>query len=177
MTQKEYENWVLDKIMTPMRENEIKDLFSFLGTVERISRGKSSSSDFQIKNKDMKDMKIEVTSVNLVSPYGVDFLTIDKIEDKIRHIIGKSDMTNATKKIGVIYFDIKIRVFKDFSLVDYSKICTENNLDCLVLMTDRASINGESSREVYPNIVFFSEQSLFTDAEQKNIIHKISNNF
>lgn len=124
---RDYENYIRDRFISPMRENEVKQFFSPLGVVERISRtNQKKTSDFKIEDE---NLLIEATSINTVvvgeqDGYGNIPINlpanenkfIERIDKKIGHAEEKED-TPGYYKVVVICYDVVI-----FSLAKNSQI-------------------------------------------------------
>ena len=164
---KQYENDIRSKIESPIREREVKELFSPICELEKIKE-KMGKKTFDFKNENEK-LLIEVTSLN-TPPYpdpDFEINLIDRINNAIRHIEEKdaSEFQDYLKG-GVIFWSILFNLFSQIGKIIQSKnilaetIFPESKLDFLVLLPESASINGRSSRELYPPIAYVKEKSV-----------------
>jgi len=122
-----HEDHMRTKIISPMREDEVKQIFSPLGVVERISRtNQKKTSDFKIENE---KLIIEVKSINTTvageqDEYGNIPINlpanenefVKKINRRIEYAEEKED-TLRYYKVVVICYDVVI-----FSLAKNSQI-------------------------------------------------------
>jgi hypothetical protein len=114
---KKYEDHIRTDIISPLREGEVKQFFSPIGELKRISRSQSKTSDFTIESE---NLLIEVTSINTVvvgeqdehgnipinlPPNENEF--IKKINRKIGHAEKKEDHVGY-HKVVVVYYDTPI---------------------------------------------------------------------
>lgn len=170
----QYEDYVRSGIESKNQEQEVKELFSPIGELEKIKEKKGEKT-FDFKNENEK-LLIEVTSLNTPAYPDPDFEInlIDRINNKIRHIEEKdaSEFQNYLKG-GVIFWSILFDFFSEIGKIIRSKnilaetIFPESKLDFLVLLPESASINGKSSRKIYSPITYVKEKRVQELFEKK----------
>jgi len=171
---KQHEDDIGSKIENPIREQEVKELFLPIGELEKIKEKKVKKT-FDFKNENEK-LLIEVTSLNTPAYHDPNFKInlIDRINNAISHIEEKdaSDFQDYLKG-GVLFWSILFYFFSEIGKIIQSKnilaetIFLGSKVDFLVLLPESASINGRSSREVYPPIVYVKEKRIKELFEKK----------
>jgi hypothetical protein len=162
---KKYEDYVRSGIESPIREQEVKELFSPIGELEKIKERKGEKTfDFKYENE---KLLIEVTSLD-TSPcpnLDIEIDLIDRINNAISHMEEKdaSEFQDYLKG-GIIFWSILFDFFSEIEKIIRSwdildkTIFPESKLDFLVLLPDSASVNGRSSRELHPPFVYVKEK-------------------
>jgi len=170
----QYEDDIRSRIESKNQEQEVKVLFSPVSELEKIKEKKGEKT-FDFKDESEK-LLIEVTSLNTPAYPNPNFEInlIDRINNAISHIEEKdaSEFQDYLKG-GVVFWSILFDFFSEIGKIILSRnildktIFPKSKLDFLVLLPESASINGRSSRELYPPIIYVKEKRVQTFFENK----------
>ena len=169
---KKYNDGINSAIISPNRESEVVLSVNPSLNIEKIKEKKNvKTPDFIVESE---SVFIEVTSINnppiigeKINPSSIDIPR--KLSDAIEHIEEKDKLGNDDFLIGgVVFIDLIINTFTDImeekALTDYiqkSSFLT-SEIDFLFVRADSANINGVSSEELYPSLIFVKEDGIKT---------------
>ncbi len=162
---KKYEDYIRSKFISPGREQEIMELFSPIGELEKIKRKEGeATADFKCENE---KLIIEVTSLDIPSDQDIKIDLIAKMNRAIGHIEEKdtSEFQDYSKG-GIIFYSVEFNFFSKIGeIVNSTNILGEtifpaSTLDFLCFIPDLASINDRSSRELFPPVIYVKKKEL-----------------
>lgn len=166
---KKHQTWLKTNTFSPLNEKEIVEIFSPLGKVVKIKEIPNQKTfDFKI---DEEKILTEVTSLDFMVDAKITITEnkiIYKMQKAIGHIVEKDTKGfQDYYKGGVIFYTIlfdffsKIRdLIHNVKFLETAEIF-KNNLDFLVFLPERASINNKSSRKTQPPVFYVKNQDLF----------------
>lgn len=167
---KNYEDYIQSGIINQKREQEVRELFSPIGELEKIKRKKGETTiDFKCENE---KLIIEVTSLNTPSYQDIEIDIITKMNTAIEHVEEKdtSEFRDYSKG-GIIFYSAEFNFFSKIGkIINSINILNEtifpvSKLDFLGFIPDLASIDGRSSRDLFPPVIYVRKkriQELFT---------------
>ena len=162
---KKYEDYIRSEFISPGREQEIMELFSPIGELEKM-KTKKGETTIDFKCKDEK-LIIEVTSLNIPPYHDIEIDLIDRINTAIEHMEEKdtSEFRDYSKG-GVIFWSTVFGfISKIGEIINSTNILDEtifqvSKLDFLCFIPDLASINGRSSRELFPPVIYVRKKRI-----------------
>jgi len=182
VSKNEIEQYEVDlrALVTKWREEEVKQIFSYLGKVERVPRSnRKKTSDFKIEDE---KLIIEITSINtapvgeqdedgcipLNLPHNEDAF-IEKINRGIEHAEEKED-TRGYSKIAVIHndpamFGLKPDFMEKLFDPDFIKKTgfLSSSLDGLMFLPPKLAILGDDSDIKIPGSVCYVKEQKMVD--------------
>ena len=172
---RKYIDLMLSDVLSPAREEKIRQIFSVFGDVEKLGRGEQKTYDFVIKSK---RILIEVTSINLVSQDGstLELPTMQKFILKLNRAIQHGDekvpphgCEDYFKIVAIFYDSMYMAVGRKYVdlLFDQNFVKNKTNIclskmDAVIFVPEDAYIMSPSGEISYPHIAYVKSQKLFS---------------
>ncbi|MFH0860071.1 MAG: hypothetical protein V1921_02625 [Candidatus Altiarchaeota archaeon] len=172
-----YQDFIRTNVVTPQLERYVKKVLSPLGDLTRIQENKSNKvPDYEIKDK---GVDVEITSINTSLKRNVHSSSLplnlpknekealSKINRCIKHINSKRRGKDSDNQLwGVIFYDCIIATLKRFySFISNKDIVSKtlfrnSDIDTLLFVCRPSSIDGVSSEELYPPMIYVKNKTL-----------------